>query len=179
MKASRRLPLVSILIWVNFLALASAFSTPTPPAVTLPEHIVEAQLKCLGGKDIQQAYEGFFSQITDSTWEEFEKELEDESFTALTNHQSATVVMVTQLGEEECACLVRIALKSRAFPIEYWWALSKEDGKWKVDTIMPEHDNMDPHTMDMMEDGIYIVDEFGNPIEDDEDDNDGGWLGRS
>jgi hypothetical protein len=121
---------------------------------TLPERVVQLQLKALQISDMKTAFHLMSptNQALTGPWIQFANLITEEPFDHIVGHRQADVLMtVNDDINDLVSCFVRIWPKvkkgddeSMQICKEYWWELSlqgKEAGPnedcWMVDTVMP------------------------------------------
>jgi hypothetical protein len=142
------------------------FSMITPN--TLPEQVVQQQLKALQTSDMETAFHLMSptNQQLTGPWKQFASLMSDEPFGPIVGHRRADVLMT--VNDEEnflVSCFVRVwpqvekGDESMQMSKEYWWELSIQDKEagpsedcWMVDTIMPNFETAELFMDEWLED---------------------------
>lgn len=128
------------------------FSLITPK--TLPEQVVQRQLKALQTSDMKTAFllMSPANRALTGPWKQFAGLMAEEPFDPIVGHRRGDVLMTVNDEEnDQVSCFVRVWPEvekgddeTMQLCKEYWWELSLQDKEagpnedcWMVDTIMP------------------------------------------
>jgi hypothetical protein len=163
----------SLALSVMILAVpVQCFSMITPN--TLPEQVVQRQLKALQKSDMKTAFKLMSptNQALTGPWKQFTDSISEEPFDPIVGHRRADVLMTVNNEQKYLvSCFVRVWPKFKKgedeslmqMCKEYWWELSVQDEEagpnedcWMVDTIMPSFETAESFMDEWLKDDDEI-----------------------